>query len=340
MTMKILNACRLFWFATMAAVLLAQSAPTEEKDKKAATEREDSMAWVKVSKEQGAAAGKFGVPVAMTNSIGMRFVLIPPGTFQMGSADSAEEVRAKCIGVTANPDWAEDEHPVHEVTFTRPFYMGIHEVDAKRLEMVAPRPSETKEQKTANQKRRRGDPRARTPIPALNVWWPEAVQFCEELSQREGRTYRLPTEAEWEYACRAGTTTPFHYGEIMFTNQVNCNCYFPYGEKAKATDSWDRRRKAMQPGSFPPNAWGLHDMHGNVAEWCADWYGAYSAEEQADPKGPSSGTERVVRGGSWYNSPAVCRSAKRAANAPTDSAGGIGFRVVVEPVAHAIGLRP
>ena len=287
----------------------------------------DPMAWVKVSKAQEAAAKKLGVAVALTNSIGMRFVLIPAGTFKMGSQDSVDEVHAKCIGVSVNPDWATDEHPVHKVKITRPFYMSIYEVDAKTLESVAPRPNETKEQKDANKKRRRGDPRAKTPVPANNVWWEEAVKLCEELSSREGRKYRLPTEAEWEYACRAGTTTPFSFGETVLTNQVNCNHFFPYSDKGAAAPTWQKGPvKAM--GSYPPNAWGLHEMHGNVREWCSDWYAAYTKKSQTDPKGPSTGTERVVRGGGAFNSPAVCRSAKRGSYDPTPPA-AIGFRIVM-----------
>jgi formylglycine-generating enzyme required for sulfatase activity len=287
----------------------------------------DPMAWVKVSKAQEAAAKKLGVPVAVTNAIGMRFVLIPAGKFKMGSADSVEEVHAKCIGVSVNPGWAADEHPVHKAKISRPFYMSIYEVDGKLLETVAPRPNETKEQKDANKKRNRGDPRAKTLVPARNVWWEEAVTFCKKLGEKDGRTYRLPTEAEWEYACRAGTTTPFSFGETVLTNQVNCNHFFPYSDKGIAAPTW-QAGGAKAGGSYPPNAWGLHEMHGNVWEWCSDWYAPYAGKSLTDPKGPDTGTERVVRGGAARNSPSVCRSAKRGSYPPND--GDIGFRVVME----------
>ena len=327
--MELRNASRAFSLAGMAMLVILQSALAEEKNGKPVKEQEDPMAWVKVSEDQKDAARKLGVPVAFTNSVAMRFVLIPPGKFKMGSADSAAEVRAKCIGVTANPDWAEDEHPAHKVELSRAFYMSIYEVTGKQLESVAPRPAETKEEKTANSRRRRGDSRAKSPVPALNVWWDEAVTFCEELSKREDRTYRLPTEAEWEYACRAGTTAPFSFGETIYTNQVNYDGSFAYGDKGEAAPR-KARRGPSPVGLFPPNPWGLHDMHGNVWEWCSDWYGKYSDKSQKDPIGPSSGTGRVVRGGCWYNSPAVCRSAKRSSNAPCGSVNSVGFRVVVE----------
>jgi formylglycine-generating enzyme len=310
----------------LATLLLLQPAMAAEPEKQDAPPV-DPMAWVKVSKAQEAAANKLGVPVAVTNSVGMRFVLIPAGKFEMGSQDSVEEVHAKCIGVSVNPGWAKDEHPAHKVKISRPFYMSIYEVDGKLLESVAPRPNETKEQKDANKKRRRGDPRAKTPVPAENVWWEEAVTFCEKLGEQDSRTYRLPTEAEWEYACRAGTTTPFSFGETVLTNQVNCNHFFPYSDKGVAAPAW-QAGGATACGSYPPNAWGLHEMHGNVWEWCSDWYAPYAGKSQTDPRGPETGTERVVRGGAARNSPSVCRSAKRSAYPQND--GDIGFRVVMD----------
>ena len=314
--------------AIAGAIVISLLQPVQAETQKAdPVDQVDPMAWVKVSKEQNDAAKKLSVPVALTNSVGMRFVLIPSGKFNMGSQDSVEEVHAKCIGVSVNPDWAADEHPVHKVKISRPFYMSIYEVDAKALESVAPRPNETKEQKDANNKRRRGDPRAKTPTPAIHVWWPEAVTFCEELGKQDSRTYRLPTEAEWEYACRAGTTTPFSFGETVFTNQVNCNHFFPYSDKGVAAPAW-QAGSVRTMGSYPPNAWGLHEMHGNVWEWCSDWYAPYAGKSLTDPRGPDTGTERVVRGGAARNSPSVCRSAKRSAYPPND--GDIGFRVVMD----------
>ena len=139
--------------------------------------------------------------------------------------------------------------------------------------------------------------------------------------QRTG--YRLPTEAEWEYACRAGTTTPFHFGASIAVYQANYDGNYTYGAGKKGL----YRQKTTPVGFFPDNAWGLFDMHGNVLEWCADWYGPYPEEEIRDPQGFIGRDRRVLRGGSWYSYPRLCRSAYRFRIAPVDRLGNIGLRV-------------
>jgi len=136
--------------------------------------------------------------------------------------------------------------------------------------------------------------------------------------------YRLPTEAEWEYACRAGTTTPFSTGNNITTSQANYNGNYPYNNNAKGT----YRATTTAVGSFSPNSWGLYDMHGNVFEWCWDWLGDYSSNAQTDPRGASSGSGRVIRGGSWDNSALYLRSAYRNSYAPSNRLYNIGFRLV------------
>jgi formylglycine-generating enzyme required for sulfatase activity len=133
----------------------------------------------------------------------------------------------------------------------------------------------------------------------------------------------LPTEAEWEYACRAETKTPFHFGQTISTDQANYNGNFTYGTGKKAV----YREKTTPVGSFPANAWGLHDMHGNVFQWCQDWYENYPQNDVVDPKGPEKGDVRVLRGGSWLDSPLLCRSADRYWNDPSIRRSSFGFRL-------------
>jgi formylglycine-generating enzyme required for sulfatase activity len=161
-------------------------------------------------------------------------------------------------------------------------------------------------------------------LPVEQVSWDDAVEFCRKLSSSSGLTVSLPTEAQWEYACRAGTTTPFHFGSTITPDQVNYDGEYPYGNAAEGV----YREKTTQVGSFPANAWGLRDTHGNVWEWCADWY-ASSLPGGTDPTGPSSGSHRVVRGGSWYSHAQHCRAAFRLNGDPTAGRYTFGFRPVL-----------
>jgi len=137
----------------------------------------------------------------------------------------------------------------------------------------------------------------------------------------------LPTEAQWEYACRAGTTTPFNTGNCLNSTQANYNAINPYPSCSKG----EYKGEVVPVGSYAPNAWGLYDMHGNVWEWCADWYGSYSSGSQTNPTGPSSGTGRVLRGGSWSNNAGICRSANRSGDTPDIRYSICGFRLVLLP---------
>ncbi|TGO03588.1 hypothetical protein PN36_03650 [Candidatus Thiomargarita nelsonii] len=148
--------------------------------------------------------------------------------------------------------------------------------------------------------------------PVEKVYWKDAVEFCQKLSALTGETYRLPSEAEWEYACRAGTTTPFYFGETITSDLVNSN-----------------GRKTTEVGQFPPNAFGLYDMHGNVREWCADTYhDSYQGAPTDGSVWEKGGKNRVRRGGSWSLSADICRTASRYWNVPDDRNGFVGFRVV------------
>jgi formylglycine-generating enzyme required for sulfatase activity len=273
--------------------------------------------------EQGRAEAGEG-DKALTNSLGMKLVVIPAGKFLMGSPVTEKE---------RDPGEVQ-----HEVEITRPFYMGAYEVTQAQYEKVWPKPG-------AGGRARFGPGSGGGPDhPMENIFWHRAVEFCNRLSarpeEREAkRRYRLPTEAEWEYACRAGTTTPFHYGESLSSALANFNGNFPYGGAAKGP----YLRKTAKVGSYKPNAWGLYDMHGNVAEWCSDYYDPnyYKNSPRADPKGPAKGVlptdykdfYRVIRGGCWLDEARGCRSAYRYRAMPHDAYQLIGFRVVCEVAA-------
>ena len=164
-----------------------------------------------------------------------------------------------------------------------------------------------------------------TDYAATYVSWEDATEFCKKLSVKEGKTYRLPTEAEWEYACRAGTTTKYGFGDDDSR----------LGDYAQnwAVGNAKNEKYANAVGQKKPNAWGLYDMHGNVLEWCSDWHGYkyYGESPASDPTGLASGWLRVHRGGSWSNTPADCRSANRSVNSPGDRHDSLGFRSALVP---------
>ncbi|MFP4058141.1 MAG: formylglycine-generating enzyme family protein [Candidatus Brocadiia bacterium] len=236
--------------------------------------------------------------VELAPGVEMTLVLIPPGEFMMGSPED-EELRR-------------DEEHQHRVRITKPFWMGKYEVTQEQWETVM----------GANPSRFNGD---RNPVES--VCWIHVQDFLAKANARlRSAPLALPTEAQWEYACRAGTATPFHFGDTLSTDQANYDGEYPYGDGRKGV----YRERTMPVGSFPPNAWGLHNMHGNVCEWCADWYEEhyYERSPTEDPPGPSDGLGRLLRGGSWYSDPWLCRSSDRASNVSAYAADGYGFRVV------------
>jgi formylglycine-generating enzyme required for sulfatase activity len=245
----------------------------------------------------------------ITNTIGMKFVLIPAGSFMMGSSLSPEEVAQK-YGTEAK--WYRLEHPQHKVTISRSFYLQTTEVTQGQWEKVmGNNPSYFKDC---------GDD-----CPVEEVSWNDTQRFLKKLNQMEGTDkYRLPTEAEWEYACRAGTTTPFHTGDCISTDQAN----YAGNSPGSGCPKGEFRERTVRVGSFQPNAWGLYDMHGNVYEWCQDWYGEhYPAGAVTDPKGPSTGELRVLRSGSWGLMAWLIRSAYRSGDWPYRRTSAFGFRV-------------
>ena len=240
-------------------------------------------------------------PKEITNSIGMKLKLIPAGTFTMGSP--IEE------------DGAEDDEEEHQVTISKSYYLGAFEVTQGQYEQVmGENPSYF--QKRVIKKR------DSSMYPVEKVSWEDAVKFCDRLSalpeeRKAGRVYRLPTEAEWEYACRAGSKAAFTFGN----NPSGLGAYAWFNENSEGQTHPVGEKKA--------NAWGLYDMHGNVWEWCSDWYGSYSKSAVVDPDGPNAATNRVLRGGSWYDGAALCRSAFRYRINPGFRNKDFGFRVAL-----------
>ena len=252
------------------------------------------------------------LPETFVNSVGITMKFIQPGTFRMGSD---------------NPIADSDEGPVHSVEITRPFYIGVFEITGGQWARVMGRSegdapegaagkgifARSSEHDRDRNARLRATAAGRIAAPGgtmaesgyvsppKSVSWTDAVEFCRRLSRKEGVTYALPTEAQWEYACRAGTQTRFSFG-----------------------DDWDQLASRM------PNQWGLYDMHGNESEWCADWYAdSYAHAGARDPTGPASGKDRVVRGGAWNSEWFNLRAANRSSYPPDSPYAS--FRVVVVP---------
>jgi len=250
------------------------------------------------------------LPRRVTNSVNMTLMYIPAGTFRMGSPLSEAERGS-------------DEGPQHEITLTRRFYLAIYPVTQRQYQAVmGTNPSYFHAGKG-------GGP----DFPVESISWHEAVEFCGRLSdlpeeKAAGRAYRLPTEAEWEYACRGGVAMPFSSGLTLSGREANFNGNYPYGPTGRG----GYLERTSKVGSYPPNPYGLFDMHGNVWEWCADYYDRnyYRNSPRYDPKGPGEGTLRVVRGGSCYNIGRFCRSAYRFGIAPGNRDIDVGMRVIME----------
>jgi len=285
--------------------------------------------------------------VDLGGGVKMELTLVPSGEFQMGSAESAEETAAffkKNYGIESlTADLFKNEHPRHRVRITKPFYLGTYHVTRGQFRQFV---------KDTGYK---GDPEKSDKLGAwgfdheqhmltfnkdyswrrtgfqqtdehsvVSVSWNDAVAFCQWLSRKEYETYRLPTEAEWEYACRAGTTTRYFSGDdpetlakVANAGDAAFRAKFPRwnwvrNPMIKASDGYVFTAPV---GQFKPNAFGLYDMHGNAWQWCADWYGEdyYGRSPADDPKGPDTGDRRVLRGGSWMDVPSNPRSATRRA---------------------------
>ncbi|MFH1240829.1 MAG: formylglycine-generating enzyme family protein [Pseudomonadota bacterium] len=245
----------------------------------------------------------FALERTFTNSLGMEFVLIPAGTFTMGSPSN-------------EPNRNRDE-VLHKVTISKPFYMQTTEVTLKQWRSLMGT-------------RLFGEQKGPDNEPVVKVSWHDCMDFIAKLNALKEGTYSLPTESQWEYACRAGSTTPYSWG-----NDIDCSkaMYSNNTQKAKKCVDYVKSRGVAPDGpapvkTYPPNAWGLYDMHGNVWEWCEDQYGPYPKGGAVDPRGPSSGTAKVRRGGSWFKYGYFCRSANRNYGHPMSRYQTTGFRLV------------
>lgn len=244
-----------------------------------------SAAWA----QQASSAGP---SKTLRNSVGMELVLIPAGSFTMGADQKFEEA-------------SDDETPQRRVTMSKPFYLGKNEVTQEQwVAVMGTNPSQFKGPSN----------------PVEGVSWDDVQVFLQTLNASEGSgAYRLPTEAEWEYAARAGSTSQFAFGD----EEEQLGEYAWY--------SVNSGKKTRPVGQKRPNAFGLYDMHGCVLEWCADRYGAYPSGTATDPTGPSVGSYRVFRGGSWGHRAAICRSAYRSGYLPGYRSSCVGFRVARSP---------
>jgi formylglycine-generating enzyme required for sulfatase activity len=238
------------------------------------------------------------------NSMGMTFVLVPAGTFLMGSPED-EPFRNK-------------DEVLHKVTLTKPFYIQTTEVTEAQWNALMGRKWFS---------RRRGGN-----LPVVKISWYDCMEFLEKLNRLGEGRYRLPTEAEWEYACRAGSQAAYTWGKT-----IDCTQAMFANNSSDSRDCLDYATKRDLPmdgpapvKSYPPNDWGIFDMHGNVWEWCLDWYGAYPSDSVTDPKGTPSGSQKVRRGGSWFKGASLCRSANRNFGHPASRYATLGFRVVRE----------
>ena len=222
--------------------------------------------------------------IELGKDVKLEMVLIPAGKFKMGSPKKEKD--------------RSDDETQHEVTLTKPFYMGKYEVTQEQwFEIMGENPSREKGRK----------------LPVTNVSWEDCQEFIKKLNAKTDGGYRLPTESEWEYACRAGTTTAYSFGDKITPKEANYS-----GSKID---------KPVAVGSYKANAFGLYDLHGNVWEWCEDWYADYTAEAVTDPKGPATGEYRVLRGGSFESYGSRVRASRRVYGTPTIWVSDFGFRL-------------
>lgn len=285
----------------------------------------------------GPAESRDLVTVDLGNGVKMELVRIPAGKFLMGSPKDDKD--------------RSDDETQHSVKISNDFYLAAYPLTVGQFRRFVERAHYKTEAETDGEggwgfNKEEQEFEGRNPNyswrhvgwqqsdqhPVVNVTWNDARRFCDWLSRQEGKTYRLPTEAEWEYACRAGTTTRYYHGDDARNLKVLAPIVKSRLDKEKSKDAFspvgdDGRLFTAPGGALPPNAWGLYDMQGNVWQWCADWYGPYPEQDVEDPHGPDKGTNRVLRGASCCYHPRVCRSAQRDRSLPDNRDFLYGIRV-------------
>jgi formylglycine-generating enzyme required for sulfatase activity len=280
---------------------LAVGAPVKQEIKQSPVKEPDPIVRAPAQPKQPVAAPKVELPKTRTfdlgNGVNLEMMLIPAGTFMMGSPES-EAKRS-------------DDETQHQVTISMPFYLGKYPVTQAQWQQVMGN----------NSSHYIGDKL----LPVEAVSWDDTQAFCRKLKEITQAPFGIPTEAQWEYACRAGTITPFHFGSQLNGRQANCKGTVPYGMDSEGP----YLKKTTPVGKYQANAWGLYDMHGNVLEWCSDLEGDYPTGSVTDPIGSATGTIRVNRGGSWCSDAAYCRSASRNGLDPSIRIGLLGFRVAL-----------
>ncbi|MBR6060282.1 MAG: formylglycine-generating enzyme family protein [Victivallales bacterium] len=245
---------------------------------------------------------KENMTIMLPDNVPLELAWCPAGVFMMGSPEKEAE--------------RDGDEPQHQVKISKGFWMGIYPVTQKQFKAVMGRNPSNYDSFENH--------------PVENVTWFDAKEFCMKATDQstklpDGYAFDLPTEAQWEYACRAGSTSIFHFGAILDGSQANCDGTRPFG----TTQEGPNIDCTCDVGSYAPNAWGLYDMHGNVWEWCNDWYGPYQEGFTVDPQGAETGTQRSERGGSWRNAAKRCRTAIRRKSAPEDVYDNLGFRVIL-----------
>jgi formylglycine-generating enzyme required for sulfatase activity len=302
LSLTILPAALVAGFFCVVALVRADDRPgpldcTGEKGVSAAEVKKAQEAWAKFLGRQVEEEDE------IVSGVKMKFVLVPPGKFLMGSPKDEK--------------WREGNEALHEVEITKPFWLGKYEVTQEQYRSVTGK----------NPSKFQGADR-----PVEEIVWEEADAFARKLTDKTSKLlYRLPTEAEWEYACRGGrpSSQPFGVGDgkALSSAEANFNGNNPYG----GADKGKYLEKTAPVGSFKPNALGLYDMHGNVEEWCADWYAAYPSRKVSDPAGPDEGNFRVFRGGGWESIAVDCRAANRSHFEPSRPGPDLGFRLARVP---------